>query len=91
MTTISVTDARTTLPALISKVQQGDEIAITRHGEVVAVLVPPRRPRSPAAVEALAEAGRLHDLVSAASPGGALTIERAEELVAAIRRDRDRD
>lgn len=41
MTTISVSDARRTLPAQIDLVEAGERVEITRHGKVVAVLVPP--------------------------------------------------
>ena len=47
MTTISVSDARRTLPAQIDLVQAGERVEITRHGQIVAVLVHPSVLRSP--------------------------------------------
>ena len=46
MTTISVSDARRTLPAQIDLVQAGERVEITRHGQIVAVLVHPSVLRS---------------------------------------------
>ncbi len=93
MTTISLTDARATLAALISKVQQGDEVTITRHGEAVAVLVNPATLRARRASELFDEARRIHELLEVAPvsvlPPAGLSVQRAEELVGAIRRDRD--
>ncbi len=38
---INVSEARQTLPAQLDRVVAGEEVAITRHGRVVAVLVRP--------------------------------------------------
>lgn len=40
MTTIGSYDAKTHLPALLKRVEAGEEITITRHGHPVARLVP---------------------------------------------------
>lgn len=40
MTTIGSYDAKTHLPALLKRVEAGEEIVITRHGHPVARLVP---------------------------------------------------
>jgi prevent-host-death family protein len=40
METVGAYEARTHLPALLRRVEQGEEITITRHGVVVAVLSP---------------------------------------------------
>lgn len=91
--TISASVARQTLPAQLDLVERGEEVEITRHGRVVAVLVSPnvlrtRRARGAwskaDAVAALLDAGRSDDL-----PAPAISPERAEVLVAAIRADRD--
>lgn len=88
-------DARTSLPALIDLVQGGDEVTITRHGQPVAVLVHPDALRRRRAEGLLTAASRIHDMIAlpdaaAASeaPAG-LTVERAEELIAAVRSGRD--
>ncbi|MCA1671010.1 MAG: type II toxin-antitoxin system Phd/YefM family antitoxin, partial [Actinobacteria bacterium] len=41
MTRLSVSEARATLPEVLDRVADGDEITITRHGQPVAVLVRP--------------------------------------------------
>jgi prevent-host-death family protein len=51
MERIGIRDARAKLSELIDRVQSGEEVVLTRHGEPVARLVPekPRRKRSRAA------------------------------------------
>ena len=93
MVTLTVSQARATLPELLTRVEDGEEITITRHGRPVAVLVRPDVMRSRANV-IVEDAGRIHELIAGAGeselPGGAgLTAERAEELVRAIRLGRD--
>jgi antitoxin (DNA-binding transcriptional repressor) of toxin-antitoxin stability system len=94
MTVMTVSEARAALPEILNRVAEGEEITITRHGRAVAVIVRPdimwSRSR---AVDVLAEADKLDDLLRAAAErplsAGGLTVEYAEELVAAIRAGRD--
>lgn len=94
MATMTVSEARAALPEVLDRVEKGEEISITRHGRPVAVVVRPDALRSRRAertfqmaeqVRAALDAGRRRPLSS--MPG--ITAERAEELVAAIRADRD--
>jgi prevent-host-death family protein len=49
VTAYSVAEAKNTLPRLIDRAQQGEEIVITRHGKPVAELKPARsQPPAPA-------------------------------------------
>ncbi len=94
MTVISASDARASLPELLTRVEDGEEVTITRHGRAVAVLVSPRTLRSRRADATLAAADRLHALVEEAAtaplpPTDGLTERRAEELVTAIRAERE--
>ena len=94
MTSMSASEARAALPELLNRVEDGEEVTITRHGRAVAVLVRPDALRSRRAEAALNDAARIHDLLAEAaaspSPGGAgLTEQRAEELIAEIRAGRD--
>lgn len=94
MTSISASEARAVLPELLSRVEDGEEVTITRHGRPVAVLVRPDALRVRRAEAALGEAAQIHRLVAeaAATPlpeGIGLTEERAEELIAEIRASRD--
>jgi prevent-host-death family protein len=94
MVMITASEARTTLPELLSRVEGGEEVTITRHGRPVAVLVRPDALRSRRASAALGGAERIHQLLadaaSAALPQGpGLTPARAEELIAEIRAGRD--
>lgn len=94
MVTITASEARATLPDLLSRVEGGEEVTITRHGRPVAVLVRPDALRSRRARAALDGAERIHQLLagaaSAALPAGrGLAPARAEELIAEIRTGRD--
>ena len=94
MVSMTISEARAALPELLSRVEQGEEITITRHGRPAAVLVRPDALRSRRAAAALEDAARIHDLVAqaAADPlpeGSGLTTQRAEELIAEIRAGRD--
>lgn len=59
MKTISATDARASLPELLDRVGEGDEITITRHGVPVAVVVRPDALRARRATEVFEEADSL--------------------------------
>jgi prevent-host-death family protein len=93
MTSMTVSEARAALPELLTRVEDGEEVTITRHGRPVAVLVRPDSLRSRAR-EVLQVAGKIHDLLAGAAatplpavPG--LTASRAEELIDEIRAGRD--
>lgn len=92
MATISASVARQTLPAQLDRVEAGEEVAITRHGRVVAVLVHPDTLRSRRAPEAWSQADRIGSLLAGARReplrDPALTAERAEELVRGVRSSR---
>jgi antitoxin (DNA-binding transcriptional repressor) of toxin-antitoxin stability system len=94
MAVMTVSEARAALPEVLNRVAEGEEITITRHGRPVAVIVRPdiiwSRSR---ADDLLAEADKLEDLLRAAAERpmsrDGISVEYAEELVAAIRADRD--
>jgi antitoxin (DNA-binding transcriptional repressor) of toxin-antitoxin stability system len=93
MSTLTVSQARAALPELLTRVEEGEQVTITRHGRAVAVLVRPDvlRLRATVVIEA---AERVHDLLLAAAsselpPELGLTQERAEELISEIRAGRD--
>ncbi|WP_140400662.1 type II toxin-antitoxin system Phd/YefM family antitoxin [Gulosibacter sp. 10] len=93
MPTISASAARQTLPAQLDRVEKGEEVAITRHGRVVAVLVHPDLLAARRASEAWGRADRIDALLeqARAEPLRAPVIERerAEELVEQAHADRD--
>jgi antitoxin (DNA-binding transcriptional repressor) of toxin-antitoxin stability system len=91
---MTVSEARAALPEILNRVAEGEEITITRHGRAVAVIIRPDIMWSRSRAESLfAEADKLEDLLRAAAesplPARGLTEEYAEELIAAIRADRD--
>jgi prevent-host-death family protein len=95
MTSMSASEARAALPELLTRVEEGEEVTITRHGRPVAILVRPDTLRSRRAEAAFDDARRVQDLLAeaAAAPlpqDGGLTEDRAEELIAEIRAGRDR-
>jgi antitoxin (DNA-binding transcriptional repressor) of toxin-antitoxin stability system len=91
---MTVSEARAALPEVLNRVEEGEEVTITRHGRAVAVIVRPdvmwSRSR---AGDVLAEAEQLERMLHAAGerelPVGGLTEEYAEELIAAVRAGRD--
>jgi len=89
MSTISASVARQTLPAQLDRVEAGEEVAITRHGRVIAVLVQPDALQARRAPEAWSQADRIADLMEGARTrplqSAELSPARAEELVHAIR------
>jgi len=90
---MTVSEARAALPDLLSRVEGGEEVTITRHGRPVAILVGPDALRVRRARAALDGAARIHQLLaeaaSAPPEGVGLTESRAEELIAEIRAGRD--
>jgi prevent-host-death family protein len=94
MTSMTASEARAALPELLSRVEDGEEVTITRHGRAVAILVRPDALRSRRARAALDDAERIHELLAEAAAtalpdGPGLTAERAEELIGEIRAGRD--
>ena len=93
MGTINVSDARASLPELLDRVGDGEEITITRHGKPVAVLVrpdqlPPRRGES--VIEAAERLGQMLDEArSRPLPAVDIPDERLEELIRYVRESRD--
>jgi len=93
MTTLTVSEARAVLPELLTRVEDGEEITITRHGRAVAVLVRPDALRARRAESVLADAEQIHQLLAAArttplTDSGGVSADRAEELVAQVRAGR---
>ena len=67
MASISASEARATLPELLSRVEDGEEVTITRHGRPVAVLIRPDALRTRRAGAALDDANRVHELLTEAA------------------------
>jgi antitoxin (DNA-binding transcriptional repressor) of toxin-antitoxin stability system len=93
MATMTVSEARAALPELLSRVEEGEEVTITRHGRPVAVLIRPDALRSRRAGAVLDDAERIRELLARAATGlpegPGVTAQRAEELIAEIRAGRD--
>jgi antitoxin (DNA-binding transcriptional repressor) of toxin-antitoxin stability system len=93
MQTLTVSEARAALPELLNRVEDGEEITITRHGRAVAVMVRPDALRARRAERVLADAEQIDQVLSTARSAplpdaGGVTADRAEELVADIRTGR---
>ena len=93
MVSMTVSEARASLLDLLTRVDGGEEVTITRHGRPVAVVVRPDALRGRRAEQSLADAGHIHDLVHGARDapwpvGTGVTQARAEELVRAMRTGR---
>ena len=87
---MSVSEARASLPAIVERVIAGEEVTLTRHGQPVAVLVRPDTLRTRRAGNALVAATGVKEALergraSRLAPRPALSEERADALVAAVR------
>ena len=93
MISATVSEARASLPALIARLEAGEEVTLTRHGRPVAVLVRPEALRTRRADRAMRAAQELRDMLEAVrdepSPVGGLSPGRADELVRELRAGRD--
>jgi prevent-host-death family protein len=64
MITMTVNEAMAALPDLLTRVEGGEKVTITRHGHAVAVLMPPDALRGRRATVASGNAERIHDLLA---------------------------
>lgn len=94
MVSVSVSDARAHLPSLLTQVEGGEEVTITRHGRPIAVVVSPRTLQRSKAADAYAAAAQLRttllDARRAPIPASGLTPDEADALIAEVRAGRDR-
>ena len=93
MTTVTVSEARASLPDLLNRVADGEEVVITRHGKPVAIVVKPDALRSRRADEAIASARTIRVLLdrgrqSKLGEGKSLSAERADALLCEVRSGR---
>ena len=96
MVSMTVSEARASLPALLDRVEAGEEVTITRHGKPVAVLLAPQALRARSRSRAFEMAAQLRTDLEAARKrpldiGEGLDPEYADWLIAKIRADRDDD
>lgn len=96
MVTMTISEARASLPAVLDRVEAGEEITITRHGRPVAVVVRPDARRSERTRGAFEGAARVRELLESARQDPlalplrrGLSEEYADELIAEIRAGRD--
>jgi len=95
MSEVTATEARATLPEILDRVGEGDEVTITRHGRPVAVVIRPDALRLRRAEPALRRADEIAALLDRASemPPAEVTglaPGRADALVAGLRDERTR-
>ncbi len=88
-TTVSVTEARATLPDIVERVLAGEEVTLTRHGDPVAVIVRPDSLLVRRGETMARRASELHALLELArrspiSDGPGISPERSDELVAHV-------
>ncbi|MEI2638896.1 MAG: type II toxin-antitoxin system Phd/YefM family antitoxin [Microthrixaceae bacterium] len=89
MSTVSVSQARASLPEILDRVISGEEVTITRHGSKIAVLVRPDALRVRRVDQALGQVERVRDVLDRGrsarlSDAPGVSVERAAELVAAV-------
>ncbi|WP_219416909.1 type II toxin-antitoxin system Phd/YefM family antitoxin [Pseudonocardia nigra] len=94
MSRLSVSEARAGLPEVLDRVARGEEITITRHGTPVAVVLRPDAVRVRRAEQTIDRAREIGAMLTAAREQplapAELAVDRAEDLVQAVRTDRDR-
>jgi antitoxin (DNA-binding transcriptional repressor) of toxin-antitoxin stability system len=61
MSTVTVSEARATLPEILERVLAGEEVTLTRHGRPVAVVVRPDTLRTRRADDSIAAAARVRE------------------------------
>jgi prevent-host-death family protein len=93
--TLTVSEARASLPRIIERVQAGEEVTLTRHGEPVAVIVRPDALRSRRMATLQGDVERVREAleIGRRTPlpdRGVLSEERAEELIAYVKASRSR-
>lgn len=85
MVTLTVSEARATLPDLLRRVAEGEEVTITRHGQPVAVVVRPDALRARRADSAALAAAGIEEMLAEARLSGrprrGLSARRAKDLV----------
>jgi prevent-host-death family protein len=91
--TMTVSEARAVLPRIIERVQAGEEVTLTRHGEPVAVIVRPDTLRSRRLGAVQRDVDRIRDTLAIGrqtplADRGTLTEEQAHELLAYVRDSR---
>ena len=93
MVSVTASEARATLPQLLTRVEAGEEIVLTRHGRQIAVIVRPDVLRVRRAGPALDAAAQIHDRLEAARhaplPDRGLTPSQADKMIAEVRSGRD--
>jgi len=87
-------EARARLPEVLDRVAAGEEITIARHGRSVAVLLRPDAVRARRAERTIERGREIGALLAGARERppepAAVSAERAEELIDAVRADRAR-
>ncbi len=73
MTTVGSYEAKTHLPQLLERVARGETILITRHGQAIAMLVPPTAENKPDVREVVA---RMRELRKGVTLGPDLTLRQ---------------
>lgn len=97
MAKVTVSQLRAHLREALERVGRGEELEITQHGQVVAVMVHPDKQRPMVRTPSTIAAGRLlaefrelqENPPPLARPG--IGVERAEELIRELREERDED
>ena len=66
MESVNISEFRANLLNYLKKVQEGDEILVTSHGEALATLVPPidKNRKAKAKLKSLAKQAVIHDITS---------------------------
>lgn len=91
-TSVTMSEARASLPEIVERVLAGDEVTLTRRGQPVAVIVRPDTLRVRRAGAALDAAAAIRQAIEdarrvplSATPTAALSRKRADAMIADLR------
>jgi prevent-host-death family protein len=97
MAKVTVSQLRAHMREALERVGRGEELEVTQHGQVVAVLVHPAKRRPIVRTPSTIAAKKLHEELERLRrnppplPSPGISREFAEELIVEIRADRDED
>jgi prevent-host-death family protein len=91
MGAVGAAGARAALPELLTRVERGEQVTITRHGRAVAVLVSPKDVRPRTAGDAFDAADRIDVLLSEAAATGVGSVLLVPEVLGKPLRDGSTD
>lgn len=91
---MTMSEVRANLAAVLDRVEAGEDVVVTRHGRLAAIIARPERVRSPRGDHLFAAADELRERIEMLREqplgrGGGLSRESADDLVKEVRASRE--